>query len=847
MLLRYTLLNLWRHPFRTLATTLGVALGIAAVLSTVTVGDNINANLDKVFNQSSGKAALVLAPSGNTRGFIRQSDAERLAKTLPKVIDVLPTLEYFAVEQKKANTYTRALIPGLENGFMLSGQDTTQPENVAARLAEGALPVPQRYQIAITQAYALKENYKIGDQIALLAPLGTLKFTISGLLKADAGLSNLNGGKVGIVALPDLQKAVFLRNQVSYLGLVLQAGTNSETLRASIDPKLPPELSILHPAGRNQISNGLVQTVQSGLQVLAVTMLALSGFLAYNTFAAAVVERQREFALLRILGFTRRHIVGMAYLEALVVSVLGIVMGIALGVVMAAGLTALNAFLLQFPFQTLVLPWDKIVLASAVGTVVAFVAATGPARSAAAVSPMAATRQVFQEHGQPPVLWGVLLMVAGIIMALLKWPSAIAMLGASLSMGSIFLGIALVAPTLITPASRLLMPAITAVFGTAGRLGLSTAQRSQARNGVAVGAVALGLGLIIGVGGMVSGINKNLSDWVNNTILGDMFMAAAAPFPANFDQTLRQKYPELTEINPIAVRVVRFRPPQGRARNASMVLPKPDRYDAKTGSGKLQFLEGDIHTSLPLFRKGGVYISGTISDRYRLHIGDQVELRTVKGWKKFPIIGVVVDYTSAGETFVAPLDQLDLFGGGQPELYVLSVQKGLDARAIGAKMKQDYAKLYLDLQYNADYRAMILKVTSQFFGSTNSLLVLTMLIAALGVANTLGMNLSERLHEMAVLRALGLTRKELMYSIFAEGVLVVVLGTLLGLMAGMLLSGVITQGANSMTGYRIAPSYPWPLFVWAVLASPVVGVLAAFIPARRAATTSPANALRQTE
>lgn len=156
-----------------------------------------------------------------------------------------------------------------------------------------------------------------------------------------------------------------------------------------------------------------------------------------------------------------------------------------------------------------------------------------------------------------------------------------------------------------------------------------------------------------------------------------------------------------------------------------------------------------------------------------------------------------------------------------------------------------FSSLFLDLQYNADYKALILKVTGQFFGSTNSLLVLTVLVAAMGVGNTLSMNLRERSHEMAVLRSLGFTRLELMRSVFAEGILVVMLGILLGLLGGVALSQTITAAANSLTGYRVAPTFPLELMILALVSSPLVGVLAAFVPAQRAAWAKPAEALRQ--
>jgi len=846
MLLRYTLQNLLRHPWRTLATILGVALGIAAVLGTVTVGDNINANLRDVFTKASGQAELLIAPSSTARAVIDANVAQKIARAQPEVTGMIATLESYAVVKQDAGKYVRPLIPGLQGGFLLSGQPTERPEALSTKLSSGTFPSSGSNGIALAQGYAARAGLKIGDTLEFVAPIGSFKFRVTGTLKTDSGLSSLNGGQVGIVNLADLQKTTFLTGRISYLGLILRPNADAEGVRSRLEKVLPPNLNALYPAGRGQVSSGLIQTVGSGLQVLAATLLALSGFLAYNTFAAATVERRREFALLRTLGFTQRQVLGLGYLEAAFVSVAGIIAGILLGIGIAAAITAFNAYLLDFPFRTLLLPWEKITFSALIGTATAFVAASGPARAASKVSPVQAAREAFIPDVGRSSLYGAISLGLGLVLALIGGPRELALLMASVAMGLVFLGVALVAPLFLEPLGHILGPILKRLLGTPAKVGLSAALRSKGRNGVAVGAVALGMGLIVGVGGMVSGINANLKNWVDSTILGDMFVAAAAPFPDKWESTLKSEFPELREISPVAVRIGRFQPPRARARNASLIFTNPERYDPKTGTGVLQFLEGNIKTALPDFYKGGgVFVSGTISDRYKIHVNDTFTLRTDGGWTPFKVLGVVVDYTSAGESVVANLKDLERFGGGKPELYVLSVKPGLDPRAFGERLKMRFSSLFLDLQYNADYKALILKVTGQFFGSTNSLLVLTVLVAAMGVGNTLSMNLRERSHEMAVLRSLGFTRLELMRSVFAEGILVVMLGILLGLLGGVALSQTITAAANSLTGYRVAPTFPLELMILALVSSPLVGVLAAFVPAQRAAWAKPAEALRQ--
>jgi putative ABC transport system permease protein len=238
-----------------------------------------------------------------------------------------------------------------------------------------------------------------------------------------------------------------------------------------------------------------------------------------------------------------------------------------------------------------------------------------------------------------------------------------------------------------------------------------------------------------------------------------------------------------------------------------------------------------------------VLAANTIRDRFGVNKGDTVSLRTNDGFRNFEVAGVIVDFTGGGETFVAGLGDADLFGGGEPDLFVMKTRAGEDSSVARDKLQATFPELYLDITLNADYRERILSLTQRSFVTTNGLLGLAIFIAALGVANTLGMNLVNRHHDIAVLRTLGLTRRKIGRVIISEGIVVAVLGTILGLGCGLLLAQVITAGANALTGFVIRPVFPPRLIILALLASPVLGIIASYFPARRAAKQSPVAAL----
>jgi putative ABC transport system permease protein len=300
-------------------------------------------------------------------------------------------------------------------------------------------------------------------------------------------------------------------------------------------------------------------------------------------------------------------------------------------------------------------------------------------------------------------------------------------------------------------------------------------------------------------------------------------------------------------VSGVGVRIVRFEPEgQERGRSVALVLADPERFNPQTGFGKFQYIQGQgtNEEGYEALKQGGyVLAANTIRDRFGVSKGDTVSLRTNDGFRDFKVAGIVVDFTGGGETFVASLGDADLFGGGEPDLFVMTVKPGVNSEVARDKLLAAFPELYLDVTLNASYRERILELTQRSFVTTNGLLGLAIFISALGVANTLGMNLVNRHHDIAVLRTLGLTRRKIGRVIVAEGVVVAVLGTILGLACGVLLSNVITEGAKALTGFVITPNFPPRLILISLLASPILGVIASYFPARRASKQSPVAAL----
>lgn len=858
VLLRLALRNLFRYKSRTFATVLGVALGIAAVLATLSIGDNVEANVASTLEAAAGKADLLVTPGAEGRSVFEVDAILEQVERTPGVVSVYPVLNTRAEPVRDIGGLEDSVIPGLDSGFQLSGRRTDVPADLPSALAAGAWPEAGSKGVALGEGFAKNRGFAVGDPISFTSQFGDLPFTVTGLLDDSVGYATTNGGRVGVANLTDLQRVMRLDGRASFFDVITVQG-QSQTVQADVQQRVGDGYTVTLPAGSGSLATGVVDTLQAGLQILAATLIALGGFMAYNTFAASVLERQREFALLRTVCLTRRQIRRLALTEAFLVSLLGIVAGLVLGVGLSAAITYFNALALGFEFRTLVVPLRSVLLASATGVVVSLLAGYLPARSASRTHPLAATRAVSDPSPRGSAILGTVLLAAGVAASLAPWRGYTGLFGAALAMGLLFAGFSLSTPMLLKPTLKVMTPLLERLFGIAGRLGSSFSLRNATRNGVAVGAVVVGMGLTIGVGAMVAGINASIRSWVDTTVIGDLFVTAPVSFPQTFERDVVARVPEIAEASGVGFRIVRFSPEGGEARETGssrrarssgrsvvVILVDPERFNPETGFGRFQFVpgQGDETDAYETLAAGGqVLAANTIHDRFGVSQGESVTLRTASGYQDFRVGGVVVDFTGGGETFVGSLKDADRFGGGAPDLFVMTKKPGVSQEAARDALVAAFPELYLDITLNQSYRDRILTLSQQTFTTTNGLLLLAIFIASLGVANTLGMNLSSRQHEVAVLRTLGLTRLGVQRLVTAEGIVVVTLGTLLGVITGLLLANVITAGASALTGYRIVPVFPWRLIVVAIIASPVVGLLASLFPARRAARLSPKRAL----
>lgn len=846
--LRLAFRNLARHPWRSLVTVIGVATGIAAVLATLSLGDNVRANLTQMLQAASGQAGLVVSPGVDGRAVFEHGDILQQVLADPGVAAAYPVLRHRAEPLRDQEVETDGLVV-VDSGFQMSGFPMDQAGLLPLTLESGSLPVSGEFGIVLGSGFAGQRNLVPGDTVTFATQFGPADFTVTGLLEDSEGYGSTNFGRVGAVDIEDLQAMLRLTGRASVIELILEEGMVATATQERLQLELGESLAVVPPQIVGDVSTGLVDALTAGLQILALTLVALAGFLAFNTFDASVLERTREYALLRTISMTRAQVRQLALYEALIVSLLGVIVGVALGLVLSRLLAQFNAAILDIEIRTIVVPTGSVLLAAGLGIAVSLLAGWLPARQASRTPALTALRQTSQALRPELVLLGWLLMAAAVAVGLWPWHGQVALLMSAVTMLLLFLGLTLAARSVLRPAAMLFRPLLRGVFGVAGRLGADMAVRNSNRNGVAMGMVVVGVALTVGVGSMVAGVNDTVASWVETTVLGDMFVTSPVAFPADFEEQVRESIAEVDIVSGVAFNAIRFEPPGGRARTVALIMVDADRFEPDTGFGSFQFYRsmGSLETAYQALASGQALIASSVHERFGLGVGDMISLRTGSGFRDFEIGAVIVDFTSGGEAVVLGIDLMPEFGGGSPDLFVMTVADTADPELIRTTLLDRFPDLHLDVTLNQDYREFILTQARQVFATTNLLLVLAVFIAALGVANTLGLNLSTRQHELAVLRTVGMPRSGIARLVTAEGLVITVTGTVAGVLAGLLLSGVVTAGASALSGFDLQPSYPWWLLLAGLLASPAVALVASYFPARRAARLAPVRALAPEE
>ncbi|MET9732541.1 FtsX-like permease family protein [Streptomyces sp. NPDC006458] len=844
-MLKATLRSFLAHKGRLLLSALAVVLSVAFVAGSLIFSDTVSRTFDRLF--ASTAADVTVSPD------------EKLDEAVPT--GFTPTLPAALADRiSQVDGVARARVDVDVQGITVvdENNDSVGPTTGAPTMGTGWNPT-ERSPVELTSGHAPhgpaealldsetadRKNLGIGDTLTVIAAPGSFEVKVAGIVT----FTTTNPGASLLFLDPPTAQAKLLGDPKAATSINVDAadGVSDAELKRRVAAALGDSGAYTLRTADEQAESD-VEQLGGFLDVIKYVMLGFAGvavlvgvFLIVNTFSMLIAQRTRELGLLRALGADRRQVRRSVLTEALLLGLVGSTLGLAAGVGLAAGLIELMGLLgMNIKATEMVVGWVTPVSAYVVGVGVTFVAAYLPARRAATVSPMAALADAeIAGVGKPMRVRAVVGTVVGAAGAAALVGCAAASETASaaslLGLGVVLTLVATViaGPLLVRPVIRVLGAGFPALFGSVGRMSQRNALRNPRRTGATAAALMVGLALVGGMSVASASMTRSFDEQIDQTLGADFVVQNAnfVPFPAEVTDKIRD-----TEGVGLVARS-RFTPIAVRLPDGDRVETTAAGYDPQLDEvANLTYAQGDTAAALA---DGHLAMDVDFARGHGVRVGSAVPVEFRSGQTAELTVGALTDQESAdgfgnqGGIYFS-LSTLDRYApGGQDSVVYVNAAAGTDVDALRANLERTLDE-YPQVQVRdlADYKQLIRDQIAVLLYLVYALLGLAIVIAVLGVVNTLALSVVERTREIGLLRAIGLGRRQLRRMIRLESVVIAVFGALLGLALG-LVWGVSMQQVLALQGMT-ALAVPWSTIVAVVIGSAVVGVVAALLPAARA-------------
>jgi putative ABC transport system permease protein len=848
-LIRFLILRSLRaRPMRTLLSALGIILGVASILAIAITNQTALASITRLFEDTSGKAKLVLVSADSSNNAFSDRVERRLGN-YQGVTALIPTLQvqtllasHDSAQEIGLNFFGSSLggllIYGIDPELDILARDY---EIIAGKFLSDDLDA---YEIVIVEDYAKEKDITLGQKVEIVTPNGIAKMKVVGLM-GKSGPGQLNNGGFAIIPIGTVQKLFNHSGEISQLDVVVEEHlTNAEvleSLRMGLQTQAGKDFRVIFPASQGKRMAQMLGNYQIGLNFLSGIALFVGAFLIYNAFTMTVVERTREFGMLRTVGMTSAQVAQIVLWEAVILGVLGSLIGAGLGVLMSVGLSRVMEILLGQDLGKMMVPMDWLAVSVGVGVVVTLFAALVPALQAGRISPLEALRVRGQQKEGRLVREGwkagvALLGISVVILLFNPFPYDVQFRLGSLTVFSLFFGATLLLPASVDIWERITRPVMKFLYGSTGELGSRNIQRSRLRTTLTVAALMIGVAMILIVRAMTGSFSVDLKEWINAYVGGDLYATSTLPMRSELERRIAA-VEGIEALTPIRYLDVKWKLADGSEESITFMAVDPVSYSKVTS---FVFSGDNVDPAQALRRLSmgqAVFISSVVAEKYDLHVGDSIELRTRSGMRSFEVAAVVVDFFNQGQVVEGNWDDMRrFFRVEDASTYLIKVSDGYDVGAVKAYLESLYGDRYkLTVESNLSIKQRITTLMDQAFGMFDVLAVLALLVAALGVVNTLTMNVMERTQEIGMLRGVGMTRWQVVKMVLAEAGLMGLIGGAFGLALGIILSRIFLASMMAMSGYDLEYMLPVEGVILGVVVALVVSQLAAMLPARRAA------------
>ena len=823
-----TIKGLLAHKLRLALTALAIVLGVTFISGTFVLTDTLNNTFTVLFGNIYQKIDFQVrgvAQLGSGANAVRNELPESLLATVRGVPGVQAAqgevggyAQFVAQDGKAIQT----------SGAPTLGVSFDPDQQISSlHLVAGGPPVTAD-DVVMDAGTAQKYGFTVGQRVRILFAGPPRTFTITGIAQFGSA-NNLAGATLAAFTLPTAQAVLQEVGQLDDINVVAAPGASKPAVQRDIASALPPGVEVV--TGQtvvNEQTSSVSQALSffsTALLVFAFISLFVGGFTIFNTFSIIVGQRTRELALLRIVGASRRQVFRSVLAEAAIVGLVSSAIGLGLGVLAALGLEALlRGFGITLPTGSLVFEPRTVLVGLAVGVGVTVVAAVGPARNAVRIPPVAALDDRQSGGGvsmRRRFVWGTAVALVGVVMLAIGLAKpAIALVGVG-AVG-IFVGVAMLSPAIARPLSSVIGRPLARVLGEPGKLGRENSMRSPRRTAQTASALMVGLALVAAMSVFGASVSKSATSSVDQAISADLIVSTTSG-----SGQLSQSVPATASAVPGVTAATTVYRSQFDVQNSLATLTAVSTQHL-ADTLILRMTAG----SPAALAQGELLIDSTTAKSKNLSVGDTVPVKFAEtGSSTLRIGGIYEANALIGSYLVSAPFFLSRFSN--PSLGALLLRTNGSA-AVDTAVTHALAPFpNLQVQTRAQFEQAQVASVNQILGLVYALLALAVLIALIGIVNTLMLSVFERTREIGLLRAVGMKRRQVRTMIRSEAVILAIFGAIIGIVIGTAM-GIALVSSLKQQGITDTVVPASRLVEFLVLAA-LLGLIAASWPARRAA------------
>ena len=818
-----------KHVLRSLLTTAGIVLGVAVFVGMHTANQSVLFAFSRTVDRIAGKTELQVT-AGET-GF-DEAVLEKVQAS-PSVRIAVPVIE--AVVDTGIAGEGNMLVLGVDMTGDRSLRDYDLDSGDDAVIDDPLVFLAQPDSLILTREFADKNRIDVGRRLSLNTAEGDKAFTVRGIMKSS-GLTTAFGGNLAIMDIYAAQKMFGRGPKFDRIDLAVKAGRTIAQAEDELRALLGPGFQVDPPSGRGQQFEQMLAAYSIMVSVSSVFALFIGMFIIYNSFAIAVTERRAEIGILRALGATRRQIRLLFLGESAVTGLIGSLFGLAFGLLIARGIAASIGTLIsdvygvaqragEIAADPRLLGW-----ALTIGVATSMVAALIPARNAARVDPVHALQK-----GKYQVLSAGESRLRAIAAFVLAGVSA-ACLTLSASRPVFYTGYFLVlvvalllSPLLSLALARALRPLLKWLRPVEGALAADSLIQSPRRTSSSVAALMLSMAAVVGFAGMATASYRSIIDWMETALNPDLFVMPSQNIVVRTIRFPASMTPDLAAI-PGIERVQMVRDARIVFRGTPVMVVAVE-IESIAQTARREPVEGDANEMYRLTAAGqGLMISDNMARLQNLHVGQTIEIPAPNGVISLPIAGIVVDYSDQqGAILMDRTVFIRYWNDDSVNLYRVYLKPGAQVPEVKSRILQRFSgERQVFVLTNPELKGYILRITDQWFGLTSVQFAVAVLVAILGIVNTLTVSITDRRRELGVLRAVGGLHGQIRRTIWLEALSIAAIGLILGFALGSInLYYTLQVVEHDVAGMRL--DYTFPFTVAATLVPTMLG--AAFIAA----------------